>query len=79
MYNPSILEIIWRIVDTYNEDIDNKVSIINKVLEGGMVASPFTLETLESVQLLVENLIERSEEINTKKLSIRLCREVICK
>lgn len=57
LYNPSILEIIWRIVDTYNEDIDNKVGIINKVLKGGMVVGPFTLENLENIQFLIENLI----------------------
>jgi hypothetical protein len=31
-YNPSVSDLVWRIVDTYNEDTDNKVMMINKIL-----------------------------------------------
>ena len=31
LYSPSITELLWKIVDTYNEDLDNKASLMQKI------------------------------------------------
>ena len=71
------MDVLWRIIDTYNEDLEGKVAMVTSIFQGAVREGEFMVEAMENLSTLVDNLIERTEEMNTKRFSILLCREVI--